>query len=147
MKKTIFFSRVMLKLYFLSICLLVFSVCNASAPKREFRGAWIQAVNCQFQGIPAKVLKQTLSDQLDSLAACGINAILFQVRVEGDALYKSDLEPWSRYLTGEQGKAPDEDWDPLSFRVEQCHNRGMESHEWINPFRAKTKPTTKVSPS
>src|SRR5574344_2355746 len=147
MKKTIFFSRVMLKLYFLSICLLVFSVCYASAPKREFRGAWIQAVNCQFQGIPAKVLKQTLSDQLDSLASCGINAILFQVRPEGDALYKSDLEPWSRYLTGQQGVAPDPYWDPLQWMVEQCHARGMELHAWINPYRAKTKGTTQLAPN
>lgn len=148
-KKSIFtqvFTQVFQRLFLSIILISVISVCYASAPKREFRGAWIQAVNCQFQGIPAKVLKQTLSDQLDSLASCGINAILFQVRVEGDALYKSEIEPWSRYLTGEQGKTPDEDWDPLSFMVEQCHNRGMEIHAWINPFRAKTKPTTKISP-
>lgn len=112
-----------------------------TAPKREFRGAWIQAVNGQFQGLSAAEMQRELIVQLDALQSCGINAILFQVRVEGDALYKSELEPWSRYLTGEQGKAPDADWDPLQFMVEQCHARGMELHAWINPFRAKTAGT------
>ena len=119
----------------------------AAAPKREFRGAWIQAVNHQFEGIPTAELKAELSRQLDSLASCGINAILFQVRVEADALYKSDLEPWSAYLTGFQGEAPDEDWDPLQFMIDQCHARCMELHAWINPFRAKTKPTTEFAPT
>ena len=116
-------------------------ICSAAAPKREFRGAWIQAVNHQFEGIPAAELKAELSRQLDSLASCGINAILFQVRVEADALYKSDLEPWSAFLTGAQGKAPDENWDPLEFIIKECHKRCMELHAWINPFRAKTAPT------
>ena len=114
----------------------------AASPKREFRGAWIQAVNHQFEGIPTAELKAELSRQLDTLASCGINAILFQVRVEADALYKSDIEPWSAYLTGVQGQAPDEDWDPLQFMIDECHARCMELHAWINPFRAKTKPTT-----
>lgn len=119
----------------------------AVAPKREFRGAWIQAVNHQFEGIPTAQLKPELKRQLDSLQVCGINAILFQVRVEADALYKSELEPWSAFLTGFQGEAPDEDWDPLQFMIEECHKRGMELHAWINPFRAKTKPTTKFAPN
>jgi len=118
----------------------------SAQPKREFRGAWIQAVNRQFESVPGIEIRQTLSEQLDSLASCGINAILFQVRVEGDALYRSDLEPWSRYLTGLQGKAPDDDWDPLQFMVDQCHKRGMEIHAWINPFRARTKDTDILSP-
>ena len=131
------------------LLLILFTVvpCNASQPKREFRGAWIQAVNHQFEGIPAAELKAELSRQLDSLAGCGLNAILFQVRVEADALYKSDLEPWSAYLTGLQGQAPDEDWDPLQFMIEECHRRCMELHAWINPFRAKTKTTTEFAPN
>lgn len=131
------------------LLLILFTVvpCNASQPKREFRGAWIQAVNHQFEGIPTAELKAELSRQLDSLAGCGLNAILFQVRVEADALYKSDLEPWSAYLTGLQGQAPDEDWDPLQFMIEECHRRCMELHAWINPFRAKTKTTTEFAPN
>lgn len=115
------------------------------APKREFRGAWIQCVNNQFNGIGRDQMQQTLTHQLDELQLDGINAILFQVRAEGDALYQSSLEPWSRYLTGQQGRAPEPYWDPLAWMVEQCHARGMECHAWINPYRAKTKGTTAMA--
>ena len=108
-------------------------------PKREFRGAWIQCVNGQFKGMPTQEMQKTLSYQLDELKKDGCNAIIFQVRPECDALYESTLEPWSYYLTGEQGRRPNPYWDPLKWMVEQCHQRGMELHAWINPYRAKTK--------
>lgn len=114
-------------------------------PKREFRGAWIQCVNNQFNGIGRDKMQQTLTYQLDELQKTGINAILFQVRAEGDALYQSNMEPWSRFLTGQQGKAPEPYWDPLAWMVEQCHQRGMECHAWINPYRAKTKGTSAMA--
>lgn len=110
-------------------------------PKREFRGAWIQAVNGQFIGMTPTQMRHTLSTQLDALQHAGINAIIFQVRPEADALYMSYYEPWSRYLTGEQGLAPEPYWDPLQWMIEECHQRGMELHAWINPYRAKTKGT------
>ena len=135
----------MRRLAFVLLTLSVVLLCSAAAPKREFRGAWIQAVNHQFEGIPTAELKTELSRQLDSLASCGINTILFQVRVEADALYKSALEPWSAFLTGFQGEAPDEDWDPLQFMIDQCHSRCTELHAWINPFRAKTAATTEFA--
>ena len=113
----------------------------AHMPKREFRGAWIQAVNGQWQGVGRDAMQAELTRELNALQACGINAILFQCRVEGDALYASQLEPWSRYLTGQQGTPPQPYWDPLQWMVEQCHARGMELHAWINPYRAKTKGT------
>ncbi|MDR0891726.1 MAG: family 10 glycosylhydrolase [Mediterranea sp.] len=115
-------------------------------PKREFRGAWIQAVNGQFKGVPTETLKQTLVNQLNSLQEAGINAIIFQVRVEADALYGSRYEPWSRYLTGVQGQAPSPLWDPMEFMIEECHKRGMEFHAWINPYRAKTSLKSELSP-
>lgn len=115
------------------------------APKREFRGAWIQAVNGQWQGIGRDAMQRELTRELNALQADGINAILFQVRVEGDALYASQLEPWSRYLTGTQGTPPNPYWDPLAWMVEECHRRGMEIHAWINPYRAKTKGTTALA--
>jgi uncharacterized lipoprotein YddW (UPF0748 family) len=68
------------------------------------------------------------------------------VRPECDALYESRLEPWSYYLTGEQGKAPQPYWDPLQWMIDQCHKRGMELHAWINPYRAKTKVAHTNSP-
>ena len=114
--------------------------------KREFRGAWIQCVNGQFKGMPTQEMQKTLSYQLDELQKDGCNAIIFQVRPECDALYESQLEPWSYYLTGEQGKAPQPYWDPLQWMIEQCHQRGMELHAWINPYRAKTKAAHTLSP-
>ncbi len=114
-------------------------------PKREFRGAWIQVVNGQFKGMGTDEMKQTLVSQLDALREAGINAVIFQVRPEGDALYASRLEPWSRFLTGVQGQAPQPLWDPLQFMIDECHERGMEFHAWINPYRVKTTLSTKLA--
>jgi uncharacterized lipoprotein YddW (UPF0748 family) len=129
----------------LFICLLAFSAQSVNAsnqPKREFRGAWIQCVNGQFQGMSTDAMQRTLSNQLDILKQDGINAIMFQVRPEADALYNSPYEPWSRFLTGVQGQAPSPYWDPLQWMIDECHKRGMELHAWINPYRAKTKTTS-----
>ena len=109
------------------------------AQKREFRGAWIQCVNGQFKGMSTETMQRTLTYQLNELQKDGCNAIIFQVRPECDALYESQLEPWSYYLTGEQGSKPYPYWDPLKWMVDECHKRGMELHAWINPYRAKTK--------
>jgi uncharacterized lipoprotein YddW (UPF0748 family) len=84
-------------------------------------------------------MQRTLTYQLNELQKDGCNAIIFQVRPECDALYESDLEPWSYYLTGVQGEKPNPYWDPLQWMIDECHRRGMELHAWINPYRAKTK--------
>ena len=146
--KTILIMNKIKTLIILAAMLLNTSVFGAqtASPKREFRGAWIQCVNGQFQGMPAETMKQTLLKQLDNLQGAGINAIIFQVRAEADALYKSSYEPWSRFLTGIQGVQPSPTWDPLQFMIEECHKRGMELHAWINPYRACTKGTTRLSP-
>ena len=126
-------------------CALALSVsAQSKAPKREFRGAWIQCVNGQFQGMNEKKMQSVLTAQLNALQKAGINAIIFQIRAEADALYQSSYEPWSRYLTGVQGKSPQ--WDPLQWMIDECHKRNMELHAWINPYRAKTKGTTALSP-
>lgn len=114
-------------------------------PKREFRGAWIQCVNGQWQGMSTQKMQETLTYQLDELQKDGCNAIIFQVRPECDALYPSSIEPWSRFLSGTQGKAPAVAWDPLQWMITECHKRGMELHAWINPYRAKTKTTTALA--
>ena len=116
---------------------------GAKVPKRQFRGAWIQCVNGQFQGLSKEEMQRTLTYQLDELQKDGVNAIIFQVRAECDALYQSSYEPWSKFLTGVQGQNPG--WDPLRWMVDECHKRGMELHAWINPYRAKTKGTTALA--
>lgn len=120
---------------------------GSAYPKREFRAAWIQSVNGQFRGMPTEKLKQNLIGQLNSLQKAGINAIIFQVRLEADALYASRLEPWSRFLTGVQGKAPEPYWDPMQFMIDECHKRGMEFHAWINPYRTKTTLKSELAPN
>ena len=142
------------KLFFFLLAHLLLASCAQAqseaivqTPKREFRGAWIQAVNGQWQGLGRDAMQTELTRELNVLQADGINAILFQVRVEGDALYASYLEPWSRYLTGQQGTPPSPYWDPLEWMVGECHRRGMELHAWINPYRAKTKGTQALATS
>ncbi len=122
--------------------LLIFASHVNAQVKRQFRGAWIQCVNGQFMGMGTRAMQDTLTYQLDELQKDGVNAIFFQVRPECDALYASKIEPWSRFLTGVQGKAPSPYWDPLQWMIEQCHKRGMELHAWINPYRARHKSTT-----
>lgn len=131
----------------LLLCTQMWAIGATVIKNREFRGAWIQCVNGQFQGLSPSEMQQNLTHQLDELQKDGVNAIMFQVRPECDALYQSDLEPWSRFLTGKQGQAPSPYWDPLEWMIIQCHNRGMELHAWINPYRAKTKGTTNLDPN
>ena len=111
-------------------------------PLREFRGAWLHIVgNNDLRKMSQDEVRAWLVSTLDSLQMCGCNAVFFQVRPEADAFYISDLEPWTRYLTGTQGKAPDPLWDPLRFMIEQCHSRGMELHAWLNPYRVTLNST------
>ncbi|MBR1838852.1 MAG: family 10 glycosylhydrolase [Bacteroidaceae bacterium] len=140
----------------LLVALCLFQYVNATAqtatpqlpqPKREFRGAWIQAVNGQFQGLGTQQTQAELTRHLDALQQARCNVVIFQVRPEADALYASNIEPWSRFLTGQQGTPPNPYWDPLAWMIDQCHRRGMELHAWINPFRAKTKGTTALASS
>ena len=107
---------------------------------REFRAAWIATVaNINW---PSKAGLSTADQQkeaiglLDFLQKHNYNAVIFQVRPQADALYKSDLEPWSVFLTGEQGKAPNPYYDPLQFWIDEAHKRGLELHVWLNPYRA-----------
>lgn len=109
------------------------------APKREFRGAWLQTVyQGQYASMNKAELQNYLTALLDQLRQTGINAIIFQVRPAADAFYPSKLEPWSRFLTGRQGKAPLPAWDPMAFLIEECHKRNMEFHAWLNPYRVTT---------
>ncbi|MDO8929209.1 MAG: family 10 glycosylhydrolase, partial [Bacteroidota bacterium] len=122
--------------FFLIICV------NAQAqlaPKREFRAVWVATVNNidwpSKPGISSEQQKKEAVEILNMHQKSGMNAIIMQIRPASDAFYPSELEPWSRYLTGTPGKAPEPFYDPLQFWIEECHNRNMEFHAWLNPFR------------
>jgi uncharacterized lipoprotein YddW (UPF0748 family) len=108
--------------------------------RREFRGVWVATVaNIDWPsrpGLPTDSARAELIALMDRAAALHLNAVIFQVRPQGDALYRSALEPWSEYLTGAQGTPPDSAWDPLEVAVTEAHRRGMELHAWFNPYRA-----------
>lgn len=108
--------------------------------RREFRGAWVASVwNSDFPSRPGLSVDQQkveLIQILDKLQELNFNALILQVRPEGDALYASKYEPWSAWLTGIQGKAPG--YNPLEFAIAECHKRNMEFHAWFNPYRAST---------
>ncbi|NJD19767.1 MAG: hypothetical protein FIA95_10870 [Gemmatimonadetes bacterium] len=107
---------------------------------REFRAAWVATVdNINWPsepGLPTEVQQREAVALLDLLQRLHFNAVVLQVRPHADALYESALEPWSYYLTGEQGRAPSPAYDPLRFWIEAAHERGMELHAWLNPYRA-----------
>ena len=111
----------------------------AQAPKREFRGVWVATVaNIDWPSSPGLSTIQQQAEILEILdlhKLNGNNAIILQVRPTADALYQSELEPWSRFLSGEQGVAPEPYYDPLEFWIREAHKRGMEMHAWLNPYR------------
>lgn len=107
---------------------------------REFRGAWIATIgNLDWPskaGLPSDVQQRELLALLDRAVSLRLNAVILQVRPAADALYASTMEPWSLYLSGEMGRAPEPYYDPLEFAVSEAHKRGLELHAWFNPFRA-----------
>ncbi len=123
-------------------------------PKREMRAGWIATVwNLDWpKGTDGKAYYDTssarstnqktyLRNMIQNLKATGFNAVNFQVRGMCDAMYKSSYEPWSSALTNTRGKAPSNDWDPLAYCIEVCHELGMECHAWVNPFRFSSSAT------
>ncbi|MBJ6362833.1 family 10 glycosylhydrolase [Paenibacillus sp. GCM10012307] len=112
---------------------------GGDTPGKALRGVWVSTVynlDWPSQGSYGKSLKQMeeFRQLLDDIQEIGMNAVFVQVRPASDALYPSLLVPWSKYLTGVQGLAPD--YDPLAFMIDETHKRGMEFHAWFNPFRA-----------
>ena len=109
-------------------------------PKREFRGVWIATVaNIDWPKSGTDTWEKQQADFRDLLnfyREHNFNAVIVQIRTAGDAFYPSDYAPWSRYLTGEEGKPPSTENDPLAWMIEETHKRGMEFHAWMNPYRA-----------
>ncbi len=127
--------KVLLILLFVSFLKIELS----AQPKFEFRAVWVATVsNIDWpskSGLSAEEQKKEVISILEMHKELGMNTIILQVRPAADALYSSSLEPWSRYLTGKQGNAPQPFYDPLEFWINECHKRGMELHTWLNPYR------------
>lgn len=123
----------------LLVALVVMPMSFGQAPKREFRAVWVATVaNIDWPsrpGLSSEQQRSEITSILDMHKENGMNAIILQVRPTADAMYASELEPWSRFLTGEQGRAPEPLYDPLEYWIGECHRRGMELHAWFNPYR------------
>jgi uncharacterized lipoprotein YddW (UPF0748 family) len=131
-----------MKLFFSLLFILttgLFVSAQTFSPKFEFRAVWVATVaNIDWPskpGLPTEQQQQEVIDILNMHEKLGMNVIILQVRPTSDAFYPSQLEPWSRYLTGTPGQAPEPFYDPLQFWIEECHKRGMELHAWLNPYR------------
>lgn len=107
---------------------------------REFRGVWIATVvNIDWpeSGLDSYAKqKDDFIKLLDYYKTLNFNAVIVQVRTAGDAFYPSNLAPWSQYLTGKQGQAPNTQENPLTWMINAAHDRGLEFHAWLNPYRA-----------
>ena len=129
----------MRRLFFalLMVGLLVAAPCAAA--DFELRGVWVSTVyNLDFPsrtGLSADALRAEADAILENIAAWGLNSVFLQVRPAGDALYPSEIFPWSVWLTGTQGQAPDGGFDPLGYFIERAHGLEIEVHAWINPYR------------
>ena len=125
-------------------------VLNLPKVPREFRAAWIATVaNINWpsrNNLSTDEQKAEAVKLLDLLKENNFNAVIFQARPSADALYASKLEPWSYFLTGETGKAPNPYYDPLEFWITEAHKRGLELHVWLNPFRAYHTTGGKITP-
>lgn len=108
--------------------------------KEQFRGVWISTVfNLDFpnqKNMSEEAYKANYRELLNNLENLNMNSVIFQVRPKGDAFYESDINPWSEYLTGKQGRSPG--WDPMAWMIEETHKRDMEFHAWFNPYRVTT---------
>lgn len=118
-------------------------------PETEFRGVWIATVaNIDWPKHPSDPLDKKKGDYLRILNfydSLNFNAVIVQLRTAGDALYPTELAPWSRVLSGKEGQAPETDL--LPWMIGQAHDRGMEFHAWMNPYRATTDlDTLKLAP-
>ena len=133
----------MLKRRILSVILvlaMLIPAAYAAQPAQDgMRGVWVSSVaNIDYpsqQGLSADQLKSEAATILNNIAAMGLNTVFLQVRPSADALYQSALFPWSRYVSGTAGQAPDGDFDVLAYWVEGAHSRGLQLHAWLNPYR------------
>lgn len=130
MKKTVFLAL---------IVMLLFPTAYASGTQKEMRGVWVSTVyNLDFPSSPTADSQRLMAETDEIISNCsemGFNAIFLQVRPGSDAIYPSAIYPWSSYLSGAQGQAPSDGFDPLKYWIDKCHEKSIELHAWINPYR------------
>lgn len=134
------FKRVIAAVLIAVLAIPAFSAyANAGGVQEQMRAVWVSTVYSLDYPNKATANSQELMEQADAIIenskGMGMNAIILQVRPSADSFYKSELFPWSKYLTGGQEIAPENDFDPLAYWVEKAHENGLELHAWINPFR------------
>ncbi len=138
-------SKMIVTLLIISILVQVFVVnAEPNIPvKGDLRGIWVSTVvNIDYPTKPTTDVEALKSEALlilDNAKNMRMNAIFLQVRPTSDAIYKSNYYPWSKYLTGTQGVAPADNFDPLEFWITEAHKRGIELHAWLNPYRVTKK--------
>ena len=108
-----------------------------TAKPDEFRGVWVAtAFNLDFaKHSTAAEFQASFRALAARIADMGFNTIMFQVRPSCDALYRSSINPWSRWMTGTEGKPLDGGFDPLPFMIAEAHRRGLKFYAWMNPYR------------
>ncbi|MEM9992082.1 MAG: family 10 glycosylhydrolase, partial [Bacteroidota bacterium] len=115
---------------------------NNIPPKHEMRGVWVATVNnIDYPKRPTPIAiaqKEQWRKLIEKLKRAGMNAVYVQVRPSADALYASSFVPFSKFLTGRQGRSPEPFYDPMQSMIEIAHEHGMEFHAWLNPYRATT---------
>ncbi len=132
------------------IVIIPLKVFSQFYPKTEMRAVWIATVNNidwpSKPGLSVEEQKSEMISLLDLVKKYNLNTVIFQIRPAADAFYKSELEPWSQWLNGEQGRIPDPYYDPLDFVITECRKRGLDIHAWLNPYRAVKDTADFVSP-
>ena len=103
----------------------------------EYRAVWVSYLEWQHTDFSSQeAFAAEVGTMLDNIANLGANVVLAQVRPFGDALYPSDLYPFSHLCTGVQGQDPG--FDPLAVLVQAAHDRGLELEAWVNPYRLQS---------
>lgn len=100
----------------------------------EMRAVWISYLEfAASKNYTEKQFKAYVDEMFDTCAAYKLNTVIVQVRPFSDAMYESKYFPWSAYASGTLGKSPG--YDPLKYMVTAAHERDLELHAWINPYR------------
>ncbi|MFZ5516502.1 MAG: family 10 glycosylhydrolase [Candidatus Zhuqueibacterota bacterium] len=105
---------------------------HAAGANKEARAVWLSRFEYTPLGYSASRQRQFIEQAVKNLHDARFNMLIFQVRGQADAFYRSDYEPWSDRLTGTLGKNPG--WDPLQYAIDMAHENAIELHAWINVF-------------